>query len=258
MVYPMKLAGKLALVTGAARGIGRGCAFALAREGADVAVNDRVDDDDLRSVAAEIGRLGRRAVVLPGDAFEHASCERIVAGAVDGLGHIDILVSVPAFSRRGAFLEYPPELVTRTLEGTLAAGFWMSQAAARHMVARGGGGKIVYISSVQARVPHAGTAAYAAAKAGLNQMAFSVAAELAPHRINVNVIEPGWIDTPGERQTFGDAVIDAEGPRLPWGRLGTPEDIAHAALFLASADADYVTGSVVRVDGGYWLRHVLS
>lgn len=255
---PMKLAGKLALVTGAARGIGRGCALALAREGADVAVNDRIEDDDLRSVAAEIGGLGRRAVVLPGDAFQHASCERIAAGAVDGLGRIDILVSVPAFSRRGAFLEYAPELVTRTLEGTLAAGFWMSQIVARHMVARGGGGKIVYISSVQARVPHAGCAAYAAAKAGLNQMAFTIAAELAPHRINVNVIEPGWIDTPAERQTFGDAAIEAEGPRLPWGRLGTPDDIGHAALFLASADADYVTGSVVRVDGGYWLRHVLS
>jgi glucose 1-dehydrogenase len=85
-------------------------------------------------------------------------------------------------------------------------------------------------------------------------MAFVAAAELAPHRINVNVIEPGWIDTPAERQAFGDAVIDEYAPRMPWGRLGTPDDIGHAALFLASDDADYVTGTVLRVDGGYTLR----
>jgi glucose 1-dehydrogenase len=86
-------------------------------------------------------------------------------------------------------------------------------------------------------------------------MALTAAAELAPHRINVNVIEPGWIDTPAERQAFGDAVIDEQATKMPWGRLGTPDDIGHAAAFLASDDADYVTGSVLRVDGGYVLRH---
>jgi glucose 1-dehydrogenase len=249
------LSGKIALVTGAARGIGRGCAVALARAGADVAINDRTETDDLRSVAAEIESLGRRAVVVAGDAFDRGSCERIAAGAIEGLGRLDILVSVPAYSRRSAFLDCPPELFTRTLEGTLAAGFWMSQLVARHMVARGGRGKILFISSVQARMVHVGCAPYAAAKAGLNQMAFTIAAELAPHRINVNVIEPGWIDTPGERETFGDAAIAEHAPSMPWGRLGTPDDIGHAAAFLASDDADYVTGTVLRVDGGYWLRN---
>lgn len=248
------LSGSMALVTGAARGIGRGCALALARAGADLAINDRSETDELRGVAAEIAALGRRTVVVAGDAFEHAACGRIVAAAIEGLGRLDILVSVPAFSRRGAFLDYPPDLVTRTLEGTLAAGFWMSQAAARHMVARGGRGKIVFISSVQAGMVHEGCAAYAAAKAGLNQMARTIAAEVAPHRINVNVIEPGWIDTPGEREAFGDAVVEAHAPSQPWGRLGTPDDIGHAAAFLASDEADYVTGAVLRVDGGYALR----
>ncbi len=250
----MKLTGKIALVTGAARGIGRGCALAFAQAGADVAINDRTESDALRSVAAEIAALGRRAAVVAGDAFQSASCEEIAARAIGELGHLDILVSVPAFSRRGAFLEYPAELFTRTVEGTLAPGFWMSQIVARHMVARGGRGKIVFISSVQAAVPHIGCAPYAGCKAGLNQMAFCIAAELAPHRINVNVIEPGWIDTPGEREIFGDDAITEGGAFMPWGRLGTPDDIGHAAAFLASDDADYITGTTLRVDGGYWLK----
>jgi glucose 1-dehydrogenase len=130
----------------------------------------------------------------------------------------------------------------------------MSQLVARHMVARGGRGKIIFMSSVLARMVHVGCAPYAAAKAGLNQLAFTIAAELARHRINVNVIEPGWIDTPGEREAFGDAAIAEHAPTMPWGRLGTPDDIGHAAAFLSSDEADYVTGTVLRVDGGYWLQ----
>lgn len=254
----MKLTGKIALVTGAARGIGRGCALALARSGADVAINDRTESDGLRAVAGEITALGRRAAVVAGDAFQRESCEDIAGRAIQELGHLDILVSVPAFSRRSAFLDYPPELFTRTLEGTLAPGFWMSQIVARHMVARGGRGKIVFISSVQASMPHLGCAPYAGCKAGLNQMAFCIAAELAPHRINVNVIEPGWIDTPGERETFGSEAIAESADSMPWGRLGTADDIGHAAAFLASDDADYITGTTLRVDGGYWFKNATT
>jgi len=254
----VRLAGKKALVTGAGRGIGRGCAVALARAGADLAINDLAEDDDLRGTAAEIAALGRRAVILPGDAFDRAVCEQTAARARDALGRIDVFVSVPAFSRRGAFLDYPADLLDRTLQGTLAAGFVMGQLVARQMVAQGGGGKMIFISSVQAGMVHAGCAAYAAAKAGLNRMAFTVAAELAPHRINVNVIEPGWIDTPAERQVFGDAVIEEQATQLPWGRLGTPADIGHAAVFLASDEADYVTGTTLCVDGGYRFREAGS
>jgi glucose 1-dehydrogenase len=250
----MKLAGKKALVTGAARGIGRGCALELARAGADVAINDLTRSPEAEATVAEIRALGREAVVIEGDVFERASCESVAARAVAALGRIDILVSNPAFSRRGDFLDYDPVLFEKVVKGTLFGGFHMSQLIARHMVERGGGGKIVFISSVHARIPFARSVAYNAAKIGLTHMARTIAAELLPQRINVNVIEPGWIDTPGEHATFGSDLIAQAGPTLPWGRLGTPADIGKAAVFLCSDDADYITGMELVVDGGLCLR----
>jgi glucose 1-dehydrogenase len=249
----MRLAGKTALVTGAAQGIGRGCALALARAGADVAVNDRERTDVLASLVSEISQLGRRVEAIEGDAFDPASCAGIVGRAVDSLGRLDILVSNPAYNWRGDFLDYPPETFQKVLNAVLFGGFCMSREVARHMVARGGGGKIVFVSSVHARIGYMKSVAYNAGKAGLNHMALTIAAELAPHRINVNVIEPGWIDTPGERTVFGDDVAARVGPTLPWGRMGTPDDIGKAAVYLASDDADYVTGSCLLVDGGMLL-----
>lgn len=250
----LNLSTKTALVTGATQGIGRGCALELAKAGADVALNDREASPNLQAVQAEIEALGRRAVLVPGDAFERASCESIVQRAIASLGHIDILVSNPAFSRRGDFLDYDPTLFEQTLRGTLTAGFHISQLVARHMVDRGTGGKIVFISSVHARIAYTRSGAYNAAKAGLNHLAQTIAAELLPHRINVNVIEPGWIDTPGEHVTFGSEAIAAAAATLPWQRLGTPQDIGRAAAFLASEYADYITGTSLLVDGGLALR----
>lgn len=249
----MKLAGKKALVTGAARGIGKGCALELARAGADVAINDRSRTEQAEAVVAEIRALGRQAFLVEGDVFARSSCEDVTARAIESLGRIDILVSNPAYSRRGAFLKYDPADFERTLNGTLASGFHMSQLVARHLVEKGTGGKIIFISSVQAEMPFALCAPYGAAKAGLNHMMRSISVELAAHRINVNAIEPGWIDTPGERESFAEETIQAEGLRLPWGRMGLPEDIGKAAVFLSSDDADYITGVVLPVDGGF--RH---
>lgn len=250
----MNLAGRTALITGAGRGIGRGCAIELARAGADIAINDRLPSADTESTLAEIRALGRQAILVDGDAFERTSCEGIVARAIEGLGQVDILVSNPAFSRRGDFLSYDPAIFDKTLQGTLTAGFHMSQLVARHMVERDQGGKIVFISSVHARIPYAGSVAYNAAKSGLNHMAQTIAAELIRYRINVNVIEPGWIDTPGEHIAFGDEAIKAGAAMLPWKRLGTPADIGQAAAFLCSPAADYITGTSLLVDGGYALR----
>lgn len=250
----MKLAGKKALVTGAARGIGYGCAIELARAGADVAVNDRDRSPEAEAVVAEIRALGRQAELIDGDVFERASCEAVTARAIEAMGRLDILVSNPAYSRRAKFLEYDPETFEKVLRGTLFGGFHMSQLVARHLVERGEGGKIIFISSVHARIAYVNSVAYNAAKAGLSHMAKTIAAELAPYRINVNVIEPGWIDTPGEHATFGREAIQAAAAALPWGRMGQPEDIGKAAAYLASDDADYVTGSALLVDGGFLLR----
>jgi glucose 1-dehydrogenase len=253
----MILAGKTALVTGAAQGIGRGCALELATAGADLAINDRQASEQTTSLQAEIAALGRKAIVVAGDAFERASCESIVARAAEALGHIDILISNPAYSRRGDFLDYDPVTFEQTLRGTLTAGFHLSQLVARHMAARARGGSILFISSVHARIPFVRAGAYNAAKAGLNHLAMTIAAELLPHRIRVNVIEPGWIDTPGEHATFGSDQIAAAAPTLPWGRLGTPSDIGRAAVFLSSDGADYITGASLLIDGGLALRAAL-
>jgi len=250
----MQLLGKIALVTGAARGIGRGCALELARAGADVVVNDLTDGTESAEIQQQIGELGRQCVIVAGDVHRRPGCEDVVARALAEMGRLDILVSNPAYSRRGAFLDYDPDLFERVIQGTLTAGFHISQLVARHMVERGGGGKIVFISSVHARVPYVRSVAYNAAKSGLTHMAGTIAAELATHRINVNVIEPGWIETPGERATFSAEYIQEQGQRLPWGRLGQPEEIGQAAAFLCSPTADYITGTTLVVDGGFLLR----
>jgi glucose 1-dehydrogenase len=251
----VKLLGKKALVTGAGRGIGQGCAVELARAGADVAVNDRILTPQVQQTAAAIEACGRICVVIEGNVFERPSCEHIAGRAVDLLGHVDIFVSNPAYQQRAAFLDFNPQTFADVIQGTLASGFHMSQLVARHMVRRGCGGKIIFISSCHVHTPYVRSVAYNAGKGGLNLMAFTIAGELYPHRINVNVIEPGWIDTPGEHEAFGDEVIERAGVTLPWGRLGTPTDIGKAAVFLASEDADYITGAALRVDGGIWLQH---
>lgn len=262
----MKLAGKIALVTGGGRGIGAGCAVELARAGADVVLNDRPGSPDLTGTAEQIRGLGRRVWPIEADVFSRHACEAFVSQALAVAGRIDILISNPAYSVRTDFLELDPGMFEKTIQGTLASGFHVSQLVARQMVAQAqaskvndsgpsqSAGKIVFISSIHDSMPYARSVAYNAAKAGLTHMATTIAVELCRHRINVNVIEPGWIDTPGERVTFGEEQMRQIGATLPWGRLGTTADIGRAAVFLASDDADYITGSTLRVDGGFWWK----
>jgi glucose 1-dehydrogenase len=245
----MRLAEKIALVTGAGRGIGKGCALELARSGADLMINDRPGSPDLGQTAAEIRAMGRSCTAIEADVFSRKECERLVASAIEAAGRLDILVSNPAYNNRSDFLDYDPDEFERIIRGVLISAFHVSQLVARHLVERGKGGKLLFISSVHAPVPYARNAAYNAGKAGLNHLCRTIAVELARHRINVNAIEPGWIDTPGERAVFGEEVLRSEGQKLPWGRIGTIEDIGRAAAFLCSDDADYITGSILRVDG---------
>ncbi|MFH1569404.1 MAG: SDR family oxidoreductase, partial [Gemmatimonadota bacterium] len=156
---------------------------------------------------------------------------------------------------RKPFLELTEADVRATWDVTFLGAFHAAQAGARQMVAQGGGGCVLFISSVLSFIPMRHSAPYNACKAGMNHMAATMARELTPHRIRVNVIEPGWIDTPGERQFSTEDEIRRGAERLPWKRLGTIEDLGKAAAFLASDAADYITGEVLRVDGGYWLQH---
>ena len=247
----MKFVRKTALITGGGRGIGRGCALELARDGAKIIVNDRPGSPDLGPAVTEIQALGGEAIPIESDVFSRAGCENLMRETLKVVESVDILVSNPAYSVRQDFLDFDPDIFERIIQATMIGGFHMSQLVARHMVDQGKGGKIIFISSVHAQMPYRTAVAYNAAKAGLNLMAKTIARELVPHKINVNIIEPGWIDTQGEREAFPAIDIDGQGAMLPWQRLGTPADIGKAAAFLASDDADYITGTILRVDGGY-------
>ena len=176
--------------------------------------------------------------------------ESMFTETAERLGSIDILVNNAAKSIRKPLLELDTADVEQVWNVILWGTFHCSQLAARRMVAQGRGGNMVMISSVHAYRAFPNSTAYNGAKAAVNHMAMTWAAELAQHRIRVNVIEPGWIDTPGERAFTSEERLREEGGKLPLGRLGTPAEIASAVRFLVSEDGSYVTGSIVRVDGG--------
>jgi glucose 1-dehydrogenase len=179
--------------------------------------------------------------------------ERMMDETADRFGHIDILVNNAAKSVRKPLVDLEVADVAQVWDVILWGTFHCSQLAARRMVAQGDGGSIVVISSVHAYRAFPNSTAYNGAKAAVNHMAATWAAELAKDRIRVNVIEPGWIDTPGEREHFTAGQIRDEGVKLPLGRLGTPQEIAKAVRFLVSGDGSYVTGACLRVDGGFVL-----
>ncbi len=244
---------RIALVTGSNRGIGRGCALALAREGVDLAIHYRVHAAEAEEVAAEVRALGREAVIVQADAGDASDCERMVAQTVEAHGRLDILVANAAWSVRKPFLELTREDWERVIEVTLGGVFHTCQAACRQMVAQGEGGAVVAIGSVHAVQAFKNSLPYNTAKAGLNQMICSMANELAAHSIRANVVEPGWIETPGELRFATREQMEEAGKRLPLGRIGTIEDIGAAVAYLTGPGASYVTGAVLRVDGGFVL-----
>lgn len=253
-----RLAGRAALITGAARGIGRGVALCLAEEGADIALNDLApptggDNPDALETARLVRGLGRRASLHYGDVADGAQLEALVAEAAAALGRVDIAVANAAFSIRELVVESRWEHAERTFAVTQFGVFHTCRAAARQMLRQGGGGKIVIVGSIMAELATPASAAYIMAKAAVNAFGRTLAAELAPHRINVNVVNPGYIDTPGERRFASEDEIARAGRAIPWRRMGTARDIGRAVAFLCSDDADYITGAALRVDGGFML-----
>ena len=226
----------------------------MGRSGANITVNYRTHADEAEAVAAEIRQAGSDALVHKADVADREAVDAMVNATVEKFGRLDIAVANAYYSKREPFLDLALEGARRTLEVTFWGAFHIAQAGARQMVKQGEGGAILFISSVLAEIPFSTSLPYNAAKAGINQMSATIANELADHRIRSNVIAPGYTDTPGERQYATEAQIREAATALPWKRLGTPEDIAHAATFLCSDAADYITGTVLSVDGGYWLK----
>ena len=249
----MDLIGKVALVTGASQGIGRGCAVALARRGARVVVNYRSHPEAAEEVVRECKAAGADGFAFGADVADHAAIDRMFAAALERFGGVDVLVNNAYRSIRKPFLELAPEDLLDTWSVSLLAPFYCSRLAAEQMVRQARGGKIVMVSSVLSFIPLPNSLPYNTAKAGLEQMACTMATELAPHRINVNVVQPGWTDTPGERAFLGEAELQAEARKLPLGRMATSEEVGEAVAYLCSPAADYITGATLRIDGGYWL-----
>lgn len=250
---PDCLRGKTALVTGASRGIGRAAAIAMAEAGADVAINYRSNADEAEIAAGKVRSLGRRALVLQGDVGDQATVEELVRRVTNEWGKLDLAVSNAVYSDRELFYQANMDGFRRTIDVTMWGAFYLLRAAAQQMIAQGRGGCVVMISSPHAYIPTPNAMAYNMAKAATDHMARTAAIELIEHRIRVNVIHPGWIDTPGERKFLSDEKIAEVGKKLPWGRMGRPEEIGRGVVFLCDPASDYITGSSLLIDGGITL-----
>jgi glucose 1-dehydrogenase len=251
----MKLKDQVAIVTGAGRGIGVALAKGCAREGAAVVVNYSKSADAAEEVVREIKAAGGRAVAVRADVKELPDHERLISAALDNFGGLNILVNNAGMEYRESFLTTTEAQFDQTLGVNLKGVFFLSQQAARVMIRAGKGGKIINISSCHDTVPLNLRSAYGISKGGLGMLTKSLALELAEHKINVNAISPGAILTEMNSAALSVPEVRARLlARIPWNRLGDVEDCVGAAVFLASSEADYVTGTTLYVDGGLLLR----
>jgi 2-dehydro-3-deoxy-D-gluconate 5-dehydrogenase len=251
MAISFDLSGKVALVTGANTGIGQAIAIALAEAGADVALAGRSEPAETLKL---IEGAGRKAMNIMADLSSTEPVQHVVDAALAGLGRIDILVNNAGIIRRNDLFDFTEDDWDSVIDTNLKTLFFLSRAAARHMMERGSG-KIINIASLLTfqggiRVP-----SYAAAKSGVGGVTKAMANELASKGVQVNAIAPGYISTNNTAALQGDETRNRQIlERIPTGRWGKPEDIAGAALFLASPASDYVTGHILAVDGGWLAR----
>ena len=245
---PFGLRDRVAIVTGAGRGIGAAVAVTFARAGADVVVAARTKEQ-LDQVAATVAEAGRRAVVLPLDVSADDAAQRLVAAATEEFGRIDVVVNNAGGTYPRPFLDTSPRFLDEAFHFNVTTAFTLSRAAAPHLLASDNA-SIINITSAIGRLRDRGYAAYGTAKAALSHLTRLLAADLAP-RVRVNGIAPGAIATSALDLVAGDPALRAQvESKTPLRRLGDPDDIAYAALYLASRAGGYVTGKILDVDGG--------
>lgn len=249
----MRLKEKIAIVTGAAskRGIGRAIAVGLAVEGASVIVAD-IDNEGAAETAAEIESLQRHSLVCHVDVTNISDVDNLVRQTVQKFGRIDILVNNAGFCQFVPFLQISEELWDRTMAVNVKGYFLVGQKVAGQMVKQGQGGKIINVSSISAEVSGEEKVHYCSSKAAVKLLTQGMALELARHRINVNALAPGTIDTDIIQQDRIKRLVDQERRQssIPWGRMGNSKDLVGASVFLASDECEYVTGATLLVDGG--------
>jgi L-rhamnose 1-dehydrogenase len=246
----MRLAAKVAVVTGAARGIGRAIALRLGQEGAKVAVVDVLEDQGHATVRL-IQDVGGQAMFVATDVSDANQVQAMVDAVVKQWGAIHILVNDAGICPFAGFLEMSEALWDRVLDINLKGYFLCSQAVARVMVEQGVKGRIIAVSSISSEFGGSSQAHYCASKAGINLLVKSMAISLGPYGITCNAVLPGTVETDINREALADpAVRDYWSKRAPLGRLGQPEDVAGPVLFFASDDSDWCTGSMLVVDGG--------
>jgi L-rhamnose 1-dehydrogenase len=246
----MRLAGKVAIVTGAARGIGRAIALRCGQEGARVALVDLREDEGHQTVRL-IEAAGGKAMFIRTDVSDQAQVQAMVDLVVEQWGAIHILVNDAGICPFEDFLEMSESLWDQVLDVNLKGYFLCSQAVARVMVEQGVKGRIIAVSSISSEFGGSSQAHYCASKAGINLLVKSMSISLGPHGITCNAVLPGTVETDINREALADpAVRDYWSKRAPLGRLGQPEDIAGPVLFFASDDSEWCTGSMLVVDGG--------
>ena len=247
----MKLDGKVALVTGAGQGIGQAIAVRLAQEGADVIIDDRVADERTAETLRQVQATGRRGMVIGADLSDTAATRRMIAEGVREMGRIDILVNNAGVERNAPFWDVTEKDYDFVMNINLRGTFFATQAFVQHLRETKRPGKIINVSSVHEELPFPNFASYSASKGALKMLMRNLSVELAPLGITVNNIAPGAIETPINAKLLNSPeMIKALLVNISLNRLGKPNDVAGVAAFLASADADYMTGSTVLVDGG--------
>jgi glucose 1-dehydrogenase len=247
----MRLAEKVALVTGAGQGIGRAIAVRFAQEGATVVVEDLHDDEDSRETLRLIREAGAHGNVVAGDMGSVADARRVIDESVDAFGRLDVLVNNAGVERFAPFLEATEADYDIVLGVNLKGPFFAAQAFARKARDAGRAGRIINISSVHEELPFPNFASYCASKGGLKMLTRNLAVELGPLGITVNNIAPGAIETPINSDVLGSPELSRNlVSNIPLGRIGVPGDVATVAVFLASDEAAYITGSTIVVDGG--------